>query len=79
MHQRVLFATFRNVMILAKFASQIAARSAKAENWRSRQKVIEWFFLYWINAKPTGAAIGVQKNLVTLPFANKAETTLAVF
>jgi hypothetical protein len=79
MHQRVLITTFGNVVVLTEFASQIAARSAKAQHRRAGQKMVQRFFLNRINAKPTRAAIGIQYKLITLSFADKAQTPLAVF
>ena len=66
-------------MVLTEFASQIAARRAKAQHRRTGQEMVEWFFLNRINAKTAGAALDIQHKLVALSFAHKAQTTLAIF
>ncbi len=74
--QCVYFSRFTYVPVLAKLAGQIAARGAKGKHRRSRQKMIEWFFLNGINTKTTGTTIAGKHYLAILAGPDKTQTLL---
>ena len=76
-HQRVEFARFADVPVLAELARQVAAGGAEGKDRGAGEKMIERFLLDRVHAIAAGAAIGGQHNLTVMVAAHEAQATLA--
>src|SRR6185295_12584204 len=67
---------FGDVPVLAEFARQVAPGGTEGQHGSSRQIVVQWLFLYWIDTETRGAAIRREHHLVILPATHEAQAAL---
>ena len=69
---------FGDIPVLTEFAGQVTAGCAEGQDWRARQKVIEWFLLDWIDAKTRRAPVGRKYDLTAVARSDEAQAALAL-
>src|SRR6185437_77299 len=69
---------FGNVPVLAEEAAHVASRRAHRKNFRSREKMIEWFFLDGIDLDGGGGGIAQAVEFAAAIDANEAEAGLVL-
>src|SRR5215471_6363594 len=73
----LIVARFRNVPILAEETAHVAARRPHAEHTGSRQKMIQRFFLDWIDLQRGRRTVTQTIKLSAAIHANKAKSRLS--
>jgi len=76
--QAIRVPRFGDVPILAELAAEVAARRAEAEHPAAREEVIEGLFLDRIDAKPRGAPVAGQHDVIAESLPHEAEAPLFV-
>ena len=74
--QRVHFARFAHVPVLAELAGEVAAGGTEREHGGAGKKMVERFFLDRVDAEAARAAVGRQNDLVAFPGANETKPAL---
>src|SRR5439155_12888343 len=73
----VPLARFGDVPVLAKATTEIASRGAKREHTRSRQKMVQRFFLNRIDTKSAASSVGSQHDSIAHALPHKTKTALS--
>lgn len=77
MTQSLHLARFRDIPILAEFATQIAACRSEGQDRGARKKVIKRFLLDGVDAKPSASPVGIQHHLPVAILAYKAKAFIS--
>jgi hypothetical protein len=76
--QRVNFAGFADIPVLAEFACKVAACGTEGQYRRARQKMIQGLFFNRIDTVAAGSAVGREDNLSVAVFPYKAKSRLSL-
>ena len=74
--QRVDFARFADIPVLAELAAQVAAGRAERQHRRAGQKMVERLFLDRVDAITARPAVSGEHDLLILAGAHEAEAPL---